>query len=225
MRNVIIALILLSFIFISCGRKDNNNIPDSERELVDLLENITKEEDGTNNLDSATSKRLLEVVDNVAGKWKEIKSERGNFRIEFPDYEVKEGQTTQLLDGEEITIYHYSINTQNKNHDNLGYRVDYSFWPNIKTKDQIDEQFNVQRDYVLSATNATLEYENIIDTLSYPGRELYLTIDDSKIKMRYRMFFNNGIFYKLMVVTEDGKHFNKSSTKFLNSFKTLNEIN
>ena len=221
MMKITVIIILIQIIFLSCSTNDNNKISQNEKDLNVLLENITKNGEGTHKLDSSTANRLLNLVDNQSGKWKEIKSEKGNFRIEFPDFEVKEGKTTQLIDGEEVIIYHYSINTQNEDHDNLGYRVDYSFWPNIKSKDQINEYFDMQREFVLSATNATLEYENIIDTLSYQGRDMLMTIDNSKIKARYRLFFDNGISYKLTVITEDGKHFNKSITKFLNSFNIL----
>jgi hypothetical protein len=224
MNKLLASLILLQIICVSCGTSENNKMSSSEKELVNLLENISNEGEGTHKLDSVTANKLSELVGNLSGKWKEVKSKKGNFRIEFPNFEVKEGRTTQLLDGEELIICHYSINTQSEDHANLGYRVDYSFYPNIKTKEQIDEEFNIQRDYVLSATNATLEYENIIDSLDYPGRELYLTIDGSKIKARYRMYFNNGIMYKLTVLTKDGKHFNKSITRFLNSFKILNNV-
>ena len=223
MNKLILLLIILQSIFVSCGTNENSKISDNDKELLDLIESITKNGDGIKP-DSITANRILELIDNNSKKWKEVKSEKGNFRIEFPDFEIKEGQTTQLLDGEEIIIYYYSINTQNENHDNLGYRVDYSFSPNIKTTEQINEEFNMQRDYVLSATNSILEYENVIDTLNYLGRDMYLTIDNSKIKTRYRLFFDKGIFYKLTVRTEDGKHFNKSITRFLNSFKILDNI-
>ena len=70
--------------------------------------------------------------------WKEIVSEKGNFRIEFPPFEVKIGNTIYLAEGDEKTIYYYSINTQNTDDDNLAYRVDYSFWPRIETTEQIN---------------------------------------------------------------------------------------
>jgi len=223
MNRIITSLVLLPIICLSCGTNDNSKQSDSADELFELLENISKKGEGPFKVDSTTGKRILDLVDNLSGKWNEIKSKEGNFRIEFPDFEVEDGQTTQISDGEEFIIYHYAMNTQNEDHDNLGYRVDYTFLPDIKTQEQIDQQFSEQRDYVMSAANAILEYEYVIDTMSYPGREMLFTIDGSKIKTRYRLFFDNGIFYKLMVVTADGKHFNKSLTRFLNSFKTLDE--
>lgn len=216
-------VIILTMTLFSCGNSENEKLSNSENELVDLLENISKEGAGNHEIDSATANRILGLTKKISGNWKEIKSEKGNFSIKFPDFEVKKGQTTQLIDGKEITLYHYSINSQNENHVNLGYRIDYSFWPDIKTEEQINEQFNIQRDYALSATNSTLEYENVIDTLNYPGRDLLLTIDNSELKARYRLFFDNGIFYKLTVITEDGNHFNNSITKFFDSFKILDD--
>ncbi len=156
-------------------------------------------------------------------KWKEIISEKGNFRIQFPDYEIKQDQTTYLYEEKENIIYFYSINTQDKPDSNLGYRIDFSFMPEITTRKQIEEKFSEQRDYVISAANATLEYEAKIDTLGCQARQFYFTIDGKKIKTTYRMLFRNGILYKLMVITPEGKLFNNSISRFLDSFKFLEE--
>lgn len=217
-------LLIFALTLLSC---DNNTTTDKlsaeERELVDLLENVTKEGAEGEELDSATVNRILELTDEMSGNWQTIQSEKGNFSIEFPDFEVEKGHSTQLIDGEEFKIYYYSINTQNENDANLGYRIDYSFYPDLMTAEQIKEEFNVQRDFVLSATNSKLEYEYVIDTLDYPGRDILFTVDNSSIKTRYRLFFNEGIFYKLTVITEDGSHFNNSITRFFDSFKILDD--
>lgn len=190
-----------------------------ETRLNELFDEITKSENGKH--DTLVLRELSNMIRNINGDWQEIKSNEGRFRIEFPNFKVKKELTKQLLEGEVVKIYSYQINAQDKIHDNLAYSLDYSFWPNIKTKEQIEEKFNNQRDYIISSTNSNIEYETIIDTLEYAGRELFLTIDNSKIKGMYRMYFNDGIFYNLMVVTKDGNHFNKSISRFHNSFKLL----
>lgn len=152
-----------------------------------------------------------------------MKSKRGNFRINFPPFTVKETKIIQIIDGEKIAIYSYSLNTQDKNDENLGYTINYSFWPNITTDELIDKKLDIEADKVVSSLNIVIEYENIIDTLSYPGRELFLTIDRLNIKIKYRIYFINGTLYKLVVITEDGKIFNKSVSRFLNSFEVLHE--
>ena len=108
---------------------------------------------------------------------------------------------------------------QGKDHINLAYQLDYVFLPEVKSKEEIEDLFNDQRDYIISAANAELEFEKVIEKNDAPGRHLYLTIDGSEIKTNYKVYFKNGIFYKLAVVTEDGKLFNKSISKFFDSFE------
>ena len=121
----------------------------------------------------------------------------------------------------ELKIYQYKANTQDSEDDNLGYSIDYVFIPELKTEEEIDYLFNEQRDYLISASNAKVEFERVIDLDGTPGRHLYLTIDDSDMKTNCKMYFKNGILYKLAVVTADGKLFNKSIRKFFDSFKIL----
>jgi hypothetical protein len=210
---------LLSIIVVSCDTPKTKLATEEQKQAMRQLQLITK--DGTTILDSTQSIEVALLLDKITEKWKKITSEQGNFSVEFPNFNIKEGQTTQILDGEEIIIYHYSIDTQSKNHENLGYRVDYTFLPEVKSKEQIEELFDIQRDYLLTAVNGTLIYENIIDTLTHPGRQLSFNIEALKMNMRYRILFNDGIFYKLMVVTKDEKIFNRSITRFLDSFKLL----
>lgn len=153
--------------------------------------------------------------------WQEIRSDEGHFRIEFPAYEVSSGVRTYLYEDREIQTHYFELNTQYEDDDNLAYTVSYSFWPEITSQEQIDDLFNSQRDYLLSAANATLEYEMELDPQLPHGRELYMTVDDRPIKMMYRMFFSSGIIYALAVVTEHGKLLNESLTRFLNSFMIL----
>ena len=219
----IITLLLTALL--SCTKNNKDNLSEDEKELVEILQSLSENGEGSDTLDSLKANRILELTKSMYDEWHEIKSTRGNFSIDFPNFEIKEGKTSQIIDNEEHVIYHHSVNLQNEGHENLAYRIDYSFCPDINTNDEIKEQFNSQRDYVLSATNATLEYEKKIDTLDYPGRELYLTIDESQVKAHYRMFFNDGVFYKLMVITKEGNLFNESIGKFLNSFKILEKSN
>ncbi len=224
MKNIVLHFILITLFITSCGgNKESNDLTDTERELLGIIQDMNEKGDGPHNLDSATAEKLKALVKNAAGEWQEIKSEEGNFRIEFPNFKIKEEKTTQILDGDEINIYRYSLNTQHEVHENLGYQVDYTFCPEITTEKQVIEQFNNQRDFVLSATNSSLEYEYVIDTLGYPGRDLYLSIGGSTTKIYHRILFKDGILYKLTVITDGDHLFNKSISKFIQSFKILDQ--
>lgn len=149
----------------------------------------------------------------------EIQHSKAKFKIQFPVGKVKESTIIQIIDNKEFEIFQLSANLQNEDHPNLGYSMDYIFLPEVKTKEDIDALFNQQRDYLLSATNAELEFEKKIEKNEADGRHLYLTIDASNIKTNYKMYFKHGIFYKLAVVTEEGKLFNKAIGDFFDSFE------
>ena len=108
---------------------------------------------------------------------------------------------------------------EGKNDPNHTYAMNYSFHPEIQTKQEIKELFNIQRDFLLSSFNSTLEFEKIIQLNNSQGRHLFITIDESDLKTNYKMYFKNGIFYRVAVVTKHGNLFNKNISKFLNSFK------
>lgn len=147
-----------------------------------------------------------------------VNSTQAKFKINFPVINVKESTTKQQIANKEVEIVHFTANMQGKEHVNLGYQLDYVYLPEINSEKEINNLFNEQRDYVLSATNGKLEFEKIIEKNNAPGRHIYLTIDDSELKTNYKMYFKNGFFYKLAVVTENGKLFNESIDKFFGSF-------
>ena len=187
--------------------------PQEKSDFDKVLEKIKN-----GNGDESDINELLESMSDQEGSY-EVSFPNAKFKIKFPVTNVKEYSTKQIIDNEEVEIFHYTANMQGKDHINLAYQLDYVFLPEVKRKEEIDDLFNEQRDYILSAANAELEFEKIIEKNDAPGRHLYLTIDESEIKTNYKMYFKNGIFYKLAVVTEDGKLFNKSISNFFNSFE------
>lgn len=153
-----------------------------------------------------------------------VKIPKDRFEIIFPvskKYVEKETEK-QLIDGEEITTYEYKANMQGKEDENLAYQLSYNY-VGKKTDKELKQLFDDQREYWLSAGNAKLEYEYVKDLNGVPGRALYLSIDDSNLKMSNRMYYDKGVFYRLVVVTPEGNLFNKSIKAFLDSFKITDE--
>lgn len=215
----ILFAILPVYVIIKELNKEKSN--DDFQRLAELIAKA-REENGK--IDTSAVKELIKEIElyNIPN-WKTISSAEGKFEIDFPDYEISEDKTTQLINSKEYLTHGFSINAQNLKHENLAYRIDYTFLPDINSKQEIETLFNEQRDYILSATNSKLEYELLIDSSLYIGRKLYITVDESNIKCHYRTYFHNNVFYKLMVVTEEGKLFNKSIDRFFNSFVLLED--
>lgn len=174
----------------------------------------------------ATSEELDSLLDanGVEGSY-DLKVPKAHFEITFPvrKVHVKESRSIQIIDGLKKMTYHYTANMQKKNDVNLAYQVDYNYFDDVKTDQDIEELFNGQRDYWISSTNSVLEKEEVIDSNGVLGRDIYLTVDGSDIKVSIKMYYSNGVFYRMSVVTPEGNLFNKSISKFLDSFKILNK--
>lgn len=199
-------LVLLTAIY-SCTEQQEK----SEVEMI-----LDKIEKGKG--DESDINQLLESMADEEGSF-ELSFPKARFKIKFPVTNVKESSTKQLIDNEKIEIFHYTANMQNKGDDNLAYQLDYVFLPEIVSEKEIDDLFTEQRNYILSATNSELEFEKIIEKNDASGRHLYFTVDESDIKTNCKMYFKDGIFYQLTVVTENGKLFNKSISRFFDSFE------
>lgn len=151
----------------------------------------------------------------------EVSVPEAKFEITFPVSNADKTISTQIIDGEEIAISHYSANMQGKGDLNLAYQIDYIFLPEIDTKEEIQELYNGQRDFILSASNSELEYEIVVEQSGVVGRQFCMTVDGSNLKINGEMYFKNGIFYKTVVVTDEGHLFNKKISGFLSSLKIL----
>jgi hypothetical protein len=151
----------------------------------------------------------------------ELKVPKDHFEVTFPVREkhVKSSESIQVVDGKEVEIYQYAANMQHANDENLAYQVSYNYMDDIKSEHDIKQLFDDQRDYWLSATNSQLEVERVIDLNGIPGRSYYFTVDGSNTKTHNNIYYHKGVFYRLVVVTKEGNLFNKSISKFLDSFK------
>lgn len=202
-----IVIILLFQSIYSCSEQKK---PSKLEELLNRIENGESTE--------TTLDELIELTVGLDGT-STISVDSAHFKITFPITKPIESTTTQIIDGEQMKIHYYHANMQDLEDDNLGYSFDYMFISNIESEEEINTLFNAQRDYVLSATNGELEFEKVIDIDGVSGRHLYLTIDNSEIKTNYKIYYNNGVLYKLAVITPGGNLFNKSISKFFDSFE------
>lgn len=192
----------------SCGQKE-------ELTETDIL--FKKISDG-----KATEKDLNKLIESLDVEGETIvQPPAGKFKLTFPVTNVKNKVVKQIIGGKIVEYYQYNANCQGKSHPNLAYQIMYTFMPDVKNEKDINLVFDGQRDYLVSGTNAAIEFEMLDETKGVPGRHLYLTIDDSNLKTNTKMYFKNGILYQLSVVTEDGHLFNNQISEFFDSFKIL----
>jgi hypothetical protein len=202
--------VLLSIGFSSCIQKE---------EMTETNRLFKKIESGKAN--QSDLNKLIESVAGVDGFDVPIQPDGGKFKLVFPVITVKNKVVKQIIDGEIVEYYQYNANLQGKDHPNLAHQIMYSFMPDVKSEKDINLIFDGQREYLLSGTNSKLEFELLDDTKGVPGRHLYMTIDDSNLKTNVKMYFKNGIYYQLAVVTENGHLFNSKISEFFDSFEML----
>jgi len=169
-------------------------------------------------------RKVKEPIDAVTGEWKEIVSDSGNFKIQFPDYELRQG--TNIFKDEslgEIENHFYRLNIQDSTNLNMTYDITYSFRPDLKSDNDFEEMIEYEKEHLIETFNGQINYEQVLKEKDYPGREIVTRIDSSKVQLTSRIYLNDGILYRIMVLTNSGKGklFNKSRSKFLDSFETL----
>ncbi|MFV0345295.1 MAG: hypothetical protein ACK5IQ_03475 [Bacteroidales bacterium] len=158
-------------------------------------------------------------------EWQEIVSEKGKFKISFPNFEVKEETNTYFVDGKDSVRHGYSyyVNTQNENDENAAYLASYIIWIDYDDRD-IQQNFDEVEGYFMRGANTTLVYERSVETNGYIGREWYFDMDSTPMKFKYRAYFYNGIMYSLLVLIKDDRLFNSSISRFFDSFEILDTM-
>lgn len=217
MKLFLIVLILLAFVS-ACSDNQVSREPIFSKESMPKADELYRKLKRPNFDEVA---ELLELVEDAEFTI-EVSPPGAKFKIQFPEFDkdVESGMSTQIIDGEAYEIFHLFSNMEGVESENLLYQLDYIFLgDDLETEEQVNDLFNAQRDYLLAATNSVLLFDKIIEKDGVPGRYLYLDMDESNFKIRHKMYYKEGIFYKMAVVSENGNLFNKLISAFFDSFE------
>lgn len=151
----------------------------------------------------------------------EVSVPEANFEITFPVSKAEKTVATQIIDGEEVAVSHYSANMHDKGDLNKVYQIDYIFLPEIDTEEEINDLYDEQRNHIILTTISKLEYESIVELKGVVGRQFRMTVEGLDLTINGEMYFKNGIFYKTIVVTDSAHLNNKKISSFLASLKIL----
>lgn len=213
-----VLIFLTSVALLSCNEKAKGELVNSPKRKKELKKLADAKEGVQSGMQ--TSEKLIELDSLIHNLTNHIINKKGKFEIKFPvNGTIKIDTTTQLIDDQETVIYSYNKSTNNPKallEGNFGYRADYCKLE--LTRQEVNNFFKTQKEYLLSVSNGRLEYEFVLDKPAV-GRELMVSLDQSNLKTKYRMFYKNGIIYKLIVVSPAGEHFNSGVKNFLESFK------
>lgn len=199
--------------------RDKNPRITTLNELLENSDEMAGKEISLNDsiFDNSELKNNIEnIADNTNLDWNLLDSEQDKFSIKVPKHKITKELKKQVVDNSIYEIIYYKIIPKKEDFDqNIAYQVSCTEVGQVK----YDELFSSQKEYLLSVMNGDLETDFIIDSLEYPARELYFTIDNKDIKVRTRMIYCNERLYQIMVLTKNGNLFNRSIYYFINSFK------
>ena len=117
----------------------------------------------------------------------------------------------------------------------LGFEIEFPNEPKFIQQTSMTEygkqDFNI---YVLESDNLTSSnsiesvqgkkiHDKVIYYLDYPGREVKIDFKNGEAVITMRIYLVDNAVYLLQTITYPEKDYNKSQTKFFNSFKLLDE--
>lgn len=134
---------------------------------------------------------------------KEINTENGPMKMNiFVHQPLKSDEDVNTFYGINITDYPDNV-------------VDY------KNKEDLDEFFKSSIAGSVKSVNGELVYEEIINFKGCPGRDYRVLIRNGTVTIRSKMIVVKNRVYTLTTITDKQNDFNKSISKFIDSFKLI----
>jgi hypothetical protein len=152
--------------------------------------------------------------------WSEFSSAEGAFSVLMPGTPTEQ---TQTQDTELGTIDVHSFTFEQNG---VAYLVGYNIFPAAVTEAATpDSMLDGARGGQVEAVKGTLMNEEEITLGAYLGRDLEIQIEnsDGTSSLRSRIFLVGDRLYQVMVVGPKGQSTSPDTTKFLDSFKLVEE--
>lgn len=152
-----------------------------------------------------------------ASDWQEYKSTEGRFSVLMPSVPEERKQTVNTPVGP--IDQHVAILSPDKN---TAYLASYADYPESATQGvKPDQILDGSRDGSVANIQGKLLSELIITLGDYPGREIRVAFPDDIHTMRMRIYIVGSRLYQVGVLTTKENVSNNSVTKFLDSFKLV----
>ncbi|MFN6946338.1 MAG: hypothetical protein ACK4ND_15425 [Cytophagaceae bacterium] len=160
-----------------------------------------------------------------AEKWFLLESKQYGYKIEFPKKPTEKPQVVNSEIGElKMNIFIHDASKDGKD-DNLIYMVNYTEYPDTlihSDKTEIlSDFFRNSIDGAVRNVHGKLLSEKVIQIGEYPGREIKIDFRDGMAVIRMRIYLVKNQMYLLQTITETKKDFNKSITRFMDSFELI----
>ncbi len=159
--------------------------------------------------------------------WREFNNYDGRFSILTP------GEMTEKVDSVETPIgtlaYHtFYFQTEDKNADNVVYMLSYCDYPpgtvHSDSTDLIGELFAATLEAAQSSVDGELMYKRNIKYNGFPGKMWRINYLENGALIKTKAFVIKNRYYTLQTVTHKSRSLNRSSDKFLDSFKLIGDF-
>ena len=154
-----------------------------------------------------------------------LTSHDGSFQVEFPGKpELKQETSIAEYGKQNFTIYVY--NAVSSHDDNLIYYAGSTKYPDSIMEyydDNLDAFFNYSMQNSVRSVHGQLISQKVIEYKGIPGRAIRIDFKNGVAVFTMRIYLKANTAYFLQTITETQKDFNKSQTRFFDSFKIIDE--
>lgn len=158
--------------------------------------------------------------------WQLTTSVYGNFEVLFPGHPTENNQKAETEIGE-LDIIMFILAPEPGMDDNLSYIAGYTTYPaytidsRYMTGIEIDEFMDQSVQGSSVNVNGVIIENNKIQFESFPGRDFTISLQNGVAIMRGKSYLINNTLYSLNVIEPINNKTNKSTSKFLDSFRLL----
>ena len=163
---------------------------------------------------------------NIKDNWFLYQSKSFGFIIEFPKKPKLFSEETQTDIGTlKLNYITYDSSSINSKDENLTYMVNYIKYPIGKVNsNNIQQLSSIHRNSIDTAvlnTNGKLMSEKIVMITGYKGRDIKVLLPKNNVLMSMRLVLVKNKMYMIQVFSKKNKEFNKSISRFINSFDLI----
>jgi hypothetical protein len=148
------------------------------------------------------------------------------YKILFPKKPTESSQVAKSAIGDlKLNLSIYAV-PENETEDNLAYLVNETEYPdsviNSDKKDLLENFFRHSIDGAVNNVQGKLLSEKVIELNKFPGREIRADYQNGLAVITMRLYLVRNKLFLTETITDTKKDFNKSISKFMDSFELRN---
>ena len=169
---------------------------------------------------------LFLVAFQVSKPWKEFISVDGKFRVMAPEALEEKVNEIETAIGT-ISHFTYFYQDQNKDAENLIYKVSYVDYPehtiHSDSLEFLEEFFHSTIETSIKSVHGTLRYSDEIQMDDYPGLIWRVDYNKGQATIKTKAYMVGRRFYQIQVIARSKKSLNPLQDRFFDSFYLISK--